>query len=221
MRFWKPGDIFTVNCPRCGGEIEFFKDEPVRPCPSCKAETRNPKIDLGCAKWCKFAKECLGTLPDETMNASMVDRLTAAVEKAMGLDASALARANRALDHARRIVSAEGGDPLIVQAAVLFNEAARHSHLEQCRPFEPSADPCDTKRTLERAGLAQAAIDRVCQVLWAVHTGLEDDSPEFAAAWDAVQLTAMEAAGQPPTDVESALRTAAGQKIAREIHSRK
>ena len=32
MRYWKPEDIFTVACPHCGAEIEFWKDEPVRQC---------------------------------------------------------------------------------------------------------------------------------------------------------------------------------------------
>ena len=60
MRYWKPEDIFTVDCPHCHGEIEFWKDEPFRFCPSCRKEVRNPKQDLACAKWCKYARECLG-----------------------------------------------------------------------------------------------------------------------------------------------------------------
>ena len=59
MRFWKPEDIFTVPCPFCRGEIEFWKDEPVRPCPNCRKEVRNPKLDAGCAQWCGHASECV------------------------------------------------------------------------------------------------------------------------------------------------------------------
>jgi len=25
MRFWKPGDIFDTQCPKCGRRIEFLK----------------------------------------------------------------------------------------------------------------------------------------------------------------------------------------------------
>ena len=60
MRYWKPEDIFYAPCPFCGGEIEFWKDEPSRVCPSCKKEVPNPKIDTGCAKWCKHGDECQG-----------------------------------------------------------------------------------------------------------------------------------------------------------------
>jgi hypothetical protein len=65
MRYWKPEDIFTLDCPQCGVEIEFWKDEPMRICRGCGAEVPNPRIDKGCAEWCKFADECLGhTKPD-------------------------------------------------------------------------------------------------------------------------------------------------------------
>ena len=60
MRQWKPEDVFEVRCRRCGAPVEFFKDDPSRLCPSCHVEMRNPRIDLGCAKWCKFAEKCLG-----------------------------------------------------------------------------------------------------------------------------------------------------------------
>jgi endogenous inhibitor of DNA gyrase (YacG/DUF329 family) len=51
-------------CPYCGTEMEFWKDEPVLNCPHCKKTVRNPKLEPGCAEWCKYADECLGKLPD-------------------------------------------------------------------------------------------------------------------------------------------------------------
>jgi len=57
-RYWKPEDIFFGKCPFCGAEIEFWKDEPVRPCPGCGREVSNPKIDAGCGKWCSHSDEC-------------------------------------------------------------------------------------------------------------------------------------------------------------------
>ncbi len=59
MRYWKPEDIFTAACPHCRAEIEFWKDEAVRLCPSCRREVWNPKQDYGCAEWCRHAEECL------------------------------------------------------------------------------------------------------------------------------------------------------------------
>jgi hypothetical protein len=69
MRYWKPEDIFTVPCPACGGEIEFWKDEPLRTCSSCGKEMRNPKVDFGCADWCKHGTNCLGSVSPQTPQA--------------------------------------------------------------------------------------------------------------------------------------------------------
>lgn len=59
MQFWKPEDIFTIPCPHCRADLEFWKDEPVLVCQSCKNEVGNPRLNLACAKWCKHGKECL------------------------------------------------------------------------------------------------------------------------------------------------------------------
>ncbi|MFH1438554.1 MAG: hypothetical protein ABIJ56_22790 [Pseudomonadota bacterium] len=59
-RYWKPGDIFSVECPNCGAAIEYFKDEVRRRCKSCKKIVPNPKINLGCVEWCEYAEQCVG-----------------------------------------------------------------------------------------------------------------------------------------------------------------
>ncbi len=66
QRYWKPGDVFEVNCPGCNGKIEFFKDEPQLKCRKCGRAVLNPKINLACAKWCRYAEQCLGTIVKKT-----------------------------------------------------------------------------------------------------------------------------------------------------------
>jgi len=60
QRFWKPDDIFEVACPGCGCSVEFFKDEPQMKCRRCGRRVLNPRIDFGCAEWCKHGEHCLG-----------------------------------------------------------------------------------------------------------------------------------------------------------------
>jgi len=62
QRYWKPEDIFEVFCPGCYSRMEFFKDEPSLKCRGCGRVVLNPKIDMGCAKWCKYAEHCLGII---------------------------------------------------------------------------------------------------------------------------------------------------------------
>lgn len=64
-RYWKEDAIFEVKCPYCGASVEFFKDDTVRKCPQCKKAIPNPKMDFGCAAYCKYAEVCLGELPPE------------------------------------------------------------------------------------------------------------------------------------------------------------
>ncbi|UQZ88415.1 hypothetical protein C4J81_03995 [Deltaproteobacteria bacterium Smac51] len=70
--FWRPGDIFDITCPNCGAEVEFFKDEARRRCHGCGQVFANPKLNEGCAKWCKYADKCLGINP-EVMKAANPD----------------------------------------------------------------------------------------------------------------------------------------------------
>jgi len=72
QRFWKPEDIFDVKCPGCGRTVEFFKDEPKLKCRNCGQMVINPKIDLGCAEWCKYAEQCLDIMrkPDDRAKGS-------------------------------------------------------------------------------------------------------------------------------------------------------
>lgn len=58
-RFWTSMDIFQTPCPVCGKNVEFFKDDISRKCPECGARYKNPRLDLGCSKWCAHAKECI------------------------------------------------------------------------------------------------------------------------------------------------------------------
>ena len=59
-RFWRPEDIFESDCPFCGMRTEFWKDDIRVTCERCGNDVPNPKLNLSCAKWCKFAEQCLG-----------------------------------------------------------------------------------------------------------------------------------------------------------------
>ncbi len=64
-RYLKPEDVRDHPCPGCGAPVEFFKTDRSRKCPACGVRFRNPGIDLGCAKWCRYAKECIDYASDD------------------------------------------------------------------------------------------------------------------------------------------------------------
>ena len=49
---WGFDSIFNVECPSCGYQVEFFKDEINRNCPKCMETVINPRKDYGCGQWC-------------------------------------------------------------------------------------------------------------------------------------------------------------------------
>jgi len=120
-RNWGPEAIFEAECPKCGGTIEFFKDEGSRRCRKCGHKLLNPKMDFGCAAYCRFASECLGAdMPPElaAKRADLLkDRITAEVKKALGRDFKMIGRLVKMIDHADRIVRSEKVDPAAVLIA--------------------------------------------------------------------------------------------------------
>jgi len=121
QRFWKPGDIFEVRCPRCGASVEFFKDEPKLKCRDCGHVVANPKIDLGCAEWCQYAEQCVGTLAERDATA-LRDRLIDEMKNVFAGDQKRIEHTLAVLDYAEQIQQAEGADPFLVKAAAVLHD---------------------------------------------------------------------------------------------------
>ena len=188
-RFWKPEDIFCTRCPGCGAEIEFWKDEPVLICRGCRQEIRNPRIDLGCAKWCKFAQECLGGLMDNSsITVPVKERLVAAMTRLFGADQRRIDHALKVLGYAETIQQTEGGSALVVRAAAILHdigipEAERKYGSADGKHQEIEGPPV-ARRIMDEAGLPPDVVEHVCRIIASHHTG-DYDSREFNILWDA------------------------------------
>jgi len=226
MRYWKPEDIFALACPTCGEEVEFWKDEPVRICSGCQTELRNPRIDLGCAKWCQFAAECLGEGP--AVAAILCDRLLAEMRRVFDGHEEMVEHTLQVLRHADEIRTAEGGDPLVAQAAAILHDIgipeAIRKHGSAAGPFQEQEGPPIARGILERLGVEAGAIDHICRIVGAHHTGRDIDTPEFRIVWDADWLVNFPSAyGRLDRDaaegvIEATFRTPTGRRMARRMH---
>jgi len=193
MRYLKPEDVLDVSCPYCKKEIEFFKDEPSLRCPSCRRRVRNPKIDLGCAKWCAYAKECLGAVDEESDEiASVCDRLIFEMQTVFGSDRRRIDHALKVLDFAETIAKTEGGDPLIVRAAAILHDIgipeAQRKYGSSGGHLQEVEGPPIARAIMERLELDENVIDHVCRIIGSHHSGKEIDTPEFRIVWDADRL---------------------------------
>jgi Zn ribbon nucleic-acid-binding protein len=194
--FWRPGDIFEVECSSCGHEVEFFKDDVSRRCGRCGGRVQNPKLNLGCAQWCEHAAQCLGYDPKEALmvegeDTPLVDRLIEGIKRAAG--DKALGPALEQLERAKQIMRAEpdGLDPKVVLSAAVLARLDAGSATE----------------LLDEAKLDAEAKAEVEAILARRASGEAPATGEGRVAADAVRL----AAGAPePGD----MLTAPGRELA-------
>ncbi len=124
-RYWGPEAIFDVPCPACGTSVEFFKDEATRRCTKCGFRFRNPSIDVGCAEWCKYAKQCFGDvdLTDDMTpldKVSVLDSLVNTAREVVGENEPGLRRGMRVVAMAQELLLESKGVPKVVFAAALL-----------------------------------------------------------------------------------------------------
>jgi len=188
QRFWKPEDIFEVNCPGCNKPVEFFKDEPKLKCRNCGQVVVNPKIDLGCTQWCKYAEQCLAVSVKNEANI-MRERLIREMMNVFGTDKRRIDHALAVLNYAERILSNEGGNPLVVKAAAILHDIGIH---EAERKYSSSAGkyheiegPLIAREILSKYELDEASVEHICKIIENHHSAKDIDTIEFRIIWDA------------------------------------
>lgn len=229
LRFWKPGDIFDVSCPRCGKKIEFFKDDVRRRCKSCGAHVTNPKIDFGCAEWCAYAEQCLGNLGVELREKRrefLKDRVASEMRKVFGRDRKRINHANRVVGFAEEILKGEGGDPAVVIAAsylhdIGIHEAERKYNSTAVDYQEHEGSPI-ARNILEKLGADRDMIDEVCDLIAHHHSPGHIQTLNFQILWEADSLVNLEEATHKDPDhikkmVERTFRTETGKRLAKTL----
>lgn len=175
QRFWDPEDIFEAACPNCGDLVEFWKDEPQVKCPGCCEIIENPKLDMGCAKWCKFADECLGKNASEQSKV-LCNKLIKDLRELAGSNREYISSCLEILKYADKIQLNEGGEPLVVKAGALF-----------CQIDQMGNDDglVLVREILVKHGVAEELIEGICGVIDSLRGGETGDSLEFGIISDA------------------------------------
>jgi hypothetical protein len=117
MKYWKDDAIFDVACPKCGSNVEFYKDDTSRKCPSCSHRFVNPKMDFGCASYCQFAEQCLGTLPEEftgPRNELIKDKIAVEVKRFYHKDFKSVRKISNAARYAETLGKLVGGNLALI-----------------------------------------------------------------------------------------------------------
>ena len=198
-RFWEPGAIFEEKCPQCGHEVEFFKDESSRRCRNCGHKFVNPKMDFGCASYCKFAEQCLGDLPPELMaqrDDLLKDRVAIEMKKYFKKDFKRIGHATKVARYAEQIVKQEGGDPAIVLPAgylhdIGIKEAERKYNSTAARYQEEEGPPI-ARELLTMLGAREELIEEVCDIVGHHHHPRAEETLNFKILYDADLIVNLE-----------------------------
>ena len=219
-QFWGPGDIYTVECPKCGKPVEFFKDDIRRRCHKCGHLFLNPKLDLGCARWCQYAEQCVGAMGKDEFK----EVITLAMKGYFDGEKEKIDHSLKVLDFAERILEQERGNPKVVIAAATLYDVAKHETGR--KPGEPEKNPLSAVRgILERSGSGEEAIEEVCRILEGHEHPENIDTLNGKIVYDADRLAHLTAESESfdKATIEEMTNeiffTSAGKKIAGELFS--
>jgi hypothetical protein len=216
-QYWKPGAIFEVKCPKCGAEVEFFKDDPTRKCPQCGHRFLNPGLDFGCASYCPYAEQCIGNLPPELLAQKenlLKDRVAIEVKRYLRQDFKRVGHAIRVARYAEQIGREEGGNLAVILCA---------AYLEDIEPGSPDKSVSVAREILTRLGAKETLIDEVGDLVSSDHAPGADDPIDRRVLHDANVIAKLEEKEKEKPDdkeeltriMETSLLTESGRASAR------
>jgi HD superfamily phosphodiesterase/DNA-directed RNA polymerase subunit RPC12/RpoP len=192
-RYWSGEAVFESKCPHCGQAVEFFKDDSQRTCRSCGHKLLNPKMDFGCASYCPYAEQCLGSLPPELAAAKgelFKDRVAAAMRQYFGSDSRRIRHAEAVAEQAEVIGKQEpGGDMMVIMACAYLHdigirEAERKFNSSAAR-YQHSEGPPVARELLTTLKVQPELIDEVCDIIAHHHTPRSEETINFKVLHDA------------------------------------
>jgi len=216
-QYWKPGAIFEVKCPKCGAEVEFFKDDPTRKCPACGHRFLNPDLDFGCASYCPYAEQCIGNLPPELLAQRenlLKDRVAIEVKRHLKKDFKKVGHAIRVARYAEQIGREEGGNLAVILCAAYLQDIESGPGSEKKTSV--------AREILTKLGAKEALVDEVCDLISHDHGPGPDDPVNLKVLYDADVIAKLEEKMKEKPDdnkeltrvVKTSLLTESGRALA-------
>ncbi len=200
-RYWKPGAIFEVQCPKCKNKVEFFKDDTTRKCDRCGHRFVNPKMDFGCAAYCEFAEQCLGTLPEELLAQKedlLKDRVAVEVKRYLKSDFKRIGHAARVARYAEQIGKEEGANLAVVLCAAYLHDIgiveAERKYNSAAPEYQEKEGPPIARAILEKLRAKEPIIQEVCDIIAHHHHPRSEETLNFKVLYDADQIANLEEA---------------------------
>jgi len=198
-RYWKPEAIFEVKCPKCGNEVEFFKDDTTRLCKKCDHRFVNPEMDFGCASYCPHAEQCMGDLPPELLGERddlLKGRVAIEMKRCFGHDFKRIGHAAKVARYAEQIVKEEKGNPAVVLCTAYLHDIGIHEAEEKynntAAPYHQKEGPPIARKILAKLGAREEIIAEVCDIIGHHHQPREEETLNFKIVYDADLIVNLE-----------------------------
>ena len=197
-QYWNQDAIFETKCPECGHPMEFFKDDTTRRCSNCKKKIVNPKMDFGCASYCKFAEQCLGTPPEEFVaqrDDLLKDRVAVEVKRYLGTDFKRIGHAAKKANFAEKIGKKEKANLAVVLCAAYLYDIGVKNALEKYDSIKPEfmekESPKVARELMKKLWAKEELINEVIDIVSHHNRPAKDDSLNRKVLYDADMLTYM------------------------------
>ena len=231
-QYWNENAIFETECPKCGHLMEFFKDDATRRCPGCKEKIVNPKMDFGCASYCQFAEQCLGTLPEEFVGSRedlLKDRVAVEMKRYFGTDFKRMGHAAKVANFAEKIGKSEKANLAVVMCSAYLHDIgiknAEEKYNSSAAKYQELEGPPVAKEIMEKLGAKEELTEEVCNIVGHHHHPDENETLNFKCLYDADMITNMVGCngkedldtGKFEKKLDRILMTASGKKLAKQV----
>lgn len=197
--YWNKDAIFDSKCPECGADMEFFKDDTSRKCRGCGKRIVNPKMDFGCASYCQYAEQCLGTLPEEFLKNRedlLKDRVAVEMKRYFQTDFKRIGHAARVARYAEEIGKNEGGNLSVILSAAYLHDIgiknAEKKHNSNAPKYQEQEGPPIARSILEKLKAQEELISEVCDIVGHHHHPGAEETTNFKVLFDADLIANLE-----------------------------
>ena len=231
-RYWDGAAVFEAKCPKCDSVVEFFKDDSTRKCSNCGHKVLNPQMDFGCASYCPYAEQCLGSMPPELLAKKkelLVERVPIEMKRYFEGDFKRIGHATRVARYAEKICREEGGHPVVTSISAYLHDIgikeSERKHNSSSSQYQHIEGPPVAREILEKLGAEEGIIEEVCDIIGHHHTPRDNETLNFKVLYDADLIVNLEekqkeapsAPGHLEKIIENSFLTNTGRKTAREV----
>ncbi|MBW2466330.1 MAG: HD domain-containing protein [Deltaproteobacteria bacterium] len=231
-RYWDGAAVFEAKCSKCDSVVEFFKDDSTRKCSNCGHKVLNPKMDFGCASYCPYAEQCLGSMPPELLAKKkelLVERVPIEMKRYFEGDFRRIGHVTRVARYTEKICREEDAHPVVTLISAYLHDIgikeAERKYNSSSPQYQHLEGPPVARGILEKLGAEEGIIEEVCDIIGHHHTPRNEETLNFKVLYDADLIVNLEEKQKESPSapehlekiIDKSFLTKTGQSIARKV----